>query len=167
MSHTLQAIVHKQGDIAKDFELESGYVLSAALENICSVVQELETTKFVDVREKLLDGFYSVVRDAEKLKLNVKWLREGLDRIFQTVGAFNHYKEVEESLKTAMQRMKSIQEALELKRAEMSEIKAIIQDLQGQLESELLKTEKFCSCMDDISSRWNSIRNTFISNGLL
>lgn len=166
MSHTLQAIIQKHGNIAKDFELESPSVLSAALENICTVLQELKSTTFNNATPKQLYGFYSVVRDAEKLKLNVKWLREGLDRISETVGMVYHYEEAEKSLKTAMQRMKSIQEALEMKRAELNETKRVIQDLRGQLELEMVKVEKFCSSLDDISCIWNSISNNSVSNGL-
>ncbi|PHT45643.1 hypothetical protein CQW23_14801 [Capsicum baccatum] len=81
LESTFQAICKKHGNIAKDFLLESGDILTSILKVICEVVLDLQKKCLSEVDRNLLDSYYLVVKDAEKLKVDVKWLRTRLDEI--------------------------------------------------------------------------------------
>lgn len=48
---------------------------------ICKVVQDLQKIQLKDLDISSLDSYYTAVRDAENMKVNVQWLRSRLDEI--------------------------------------------------------------------------------------
>ncbi|KAL2520693.1 uncharacterized protein Fot_24616 [Forsythia ovata] len=80
-AHTLNAINEKHGDITKDCSLESDRMKAVVLFAMCEVVQYLQKKQLKDLDGRMLESCYSAVRDAERMKMNVKWLRDRLDEI--------------------------------------------------------------------------------------
>lgn len=163
LSTTLQAIVDKHGDIAKDCQLESDYMRTPVLEGICKVVQDLQSIQFSELKQQHLKSFYSAVKDAERVNLNVSWLHERLDQLVQAVNSFN----LKDSKRKSMQRVESIKKALELKKVEMEEIQTKIQELEGQLASETLEEEILNITVTDITSKYEFFEDKCLTDGLL
>lgn len=137
LSMTLQAIINKHGDIAEDCRLESDYMRTPVLEGVCKVVQDLQNIQFRELKLHHLKSFYSAVKDAERVNLNVNWLHQRLDELVQAVNSIN----LKDSKQNRTQSLESIKKDLERKRVEMEEIQSKIQALEVQLASETLEEE--------------------------
>lgn len=163
LSMTLQAIINKHGDIAKDCQLESDYMRTPVLEGICKVVQDLQNIQFTELKQHHLKSFYSAVKDAERVNLNVKWLHQRLDELVQAVNSMN----LKDSKRKSMQRVESIKKALELNKVELEEIQSKIQELEGQLASETLEEEILNITVTDITSKYEFFEHKCLTDGLL
>ncbi|KAK9276727.1 hypothetical protein L1049_006263 [Liquidambar formosana] len=168
LSMTLQAIMNKHGDIAKDCNLQSNYMRTPILEGICRVVQDLQNIPFINLKEHHLQSFYSAINDAERVKLNVRWLRQRLDEIVEAVNAVAHFKNVKDAkAKNMQQQMESIKRTLELKKVDMMEHQSAIQALEGQLASETLEIENLENSITDIKSKYSPFHRKCLMDGLL
>ncbi|KAK4728739.1 hypothetical protein R3W88_021727 [Solanum pinnatisectum] len=133
---TFLAIVKKYGDITSDCSLESGYMLTSVLEAICKVVQQLQKKHLAEFDCDLLNSYCSVVRDAEKMKVNAKWLKTRLDEI---KNAKNRLVEQINDDKKNLQSMK----------AELEKLKSEIEERENLLDLDTLLTEDMSSLITD------------------
>lgn len=162
---TLQAIINKHGDIAKDCRLESDYMRTPVLEGICKVVQDLQNIQLHELKQRHLKSFYSAVKDAECVNLNVNWLHQRLDELVLAVSSFK----LKDSKRRRTQSLESIKKDLETKRVEMAAIQSNIQDLVVQLASETLDEEIMNSnpVTDIISTNFEFYERKCLTDGLL
>ena len=164
LSMTLQAIIKKHGDIAKDCQLESDYMRTPVLEGICKVVQDLQNIQFRELKQHHLKSFYSAVKDAERVNLNVNWLHQRLDELVHAVNSIN----LNDSKRRRNQSLESLKKALDSKRVEMEEIQTKIQELEVQLASETLEEEILNITVTDINtSNFESCEHKCLTDGLL
>lgn len=150
---TFLSIVKKHGDISSDCPLESSYMLTSVLEAICKVVQELQKKRLADFDCDLLNSYCSVVRDAERMKVNVKWLKTRLDEIKDAVNCIvktkklsNEKNRLEEQIKDDKKDLQSMKDALE-------KLKSEIVKRENLLELDTLLAEDISSLINDQALR--------------
>lgn len=160
LSKTLEAIMSKYGDIAKDCQLESNYMQTCILEGICRIVQKLEFLSFTHLKNDHLKSYYSTVEDALKMGLNVRWLHQRLEEIDLTVYSVKNLQFLREARREKTQMMDSIKISLAPKKAEivklqseMEKLRVEIQELEDQLEVATLESEELTSAISDIMSK--------------
>ncbi|PHU28212.1 hypothetical protein BC332_00305 [Capsicum chinense] len=129
---TFLAIVKKHGDITKDCLLESGYMLTSVLEAICKVVQELQQKHLSQFNCDLLNSYYSVVRDTEKMKVNVNWLRTRLDEIKDAVNCIVETKNLDNEKNRLTKQIENEKKDLESMNAELEKLKSEIARKENQ-----------------------------------
>ncbi|PHT92427.1 hypothetical protein T459_00309 [Capsicum annuum] len=129
---TFLAIVKKHGDITKDCLLESGYMLTSVLEAICKVVQELQQKHLTQFNCDLLNSYYSVVRDTEKMKVNVNWLRTRLDEIKDAVNCIVETKNLDDEKNRLTKQIENEKKDLESMNAELEKLKSEIARKENQ-----------------------------------
>ncbi|KAG8374933.1 hypothetical protein BUALT_Bualt10G0047100 [Buddleja alternifolia] len=126
---TIELIKARYGDIDKDCDLKSEMMRKVNLTGICSVLKELHKLKIEQLHVDSLEKYYDAVKDAEKIKIDMKWLRPQLDRIKEAidskVGAKrliaerdvqrNKLKKQEEELKALNTEKRKIMEEMALK----------------------------------------------------
>ncbi|KAI3966387.1 hypothetical protein MKW92_046916 [Papaver armeniacum] len=72
----------KYGHIAtKKVIKSSDTVLVACVSDLLRIISAMETKRGVELSEELLKEWEGIIKDAEALKFNVKWFREGFDRL--------------------------------------------------------------------------------------
>lgn len=167
LTPTLNAIMNKHGDIAKDCQFQSSCMLTSVLENICGLVKDLQNIPFTNLRWDRLKSFYSVLEDAENVKLNVKWLRNRLDEILEAVISVKEFKNIRDAKAKKTQRMETIKKSLDLKKAELVNIQSAIQLLENQLSSEETETEKLKGTLIDLTSKCHQFHQKGLMDGLL
>ncbi|KAF3680955.1 hypothetical protein FXO38_02014 [Capsicum annuum] len=156
---TFLAIVQKHGDITKDCPLESGYMLTSVLEAICKVVQELQQKHFTEFDCNLLNSYCSVVRDAEKMNVNVNWLRTRLDEIKDAVNCIIETKELNDEKNTLAKQIENEKEGLESMKAELEKLKSEIERKENLLNLDTLLTEDMSSLINDRALRIQQYKN--------
>ncbi|XP_059276212.1 uncharacterized protein LOC132030548 isoform X3 [Lycium ferocissimum] len=114
---TFLAICDKHGDITKDCPMESGEMLTSVLEVICKVVQELQKKHLTEVDRNVLDSYYLVVKDAEKMKVNVNWLRTRLDEIRDAINCIVETKKLNDEKNRFAERIENEKKDLESMKA--------------------------------------------------
>lgn len=167
LTATLNAIMNKHGDIAKDCQFQSSCMLTSVLENICGLVKDLQNIPFTNLKWDRLKSFYSVLEDAENVKLNVKWLRNRLDEILEAVISVKEFKNIRDAKAKKTQRMETIKKSLDLKKAELVNIQSAIQLLENQLSSEEMETEKLKGTLIDLTSKCQQFHQKGLMDGLL
>ncbi|XP_059670814.1 uncharacterized protein LOC132316338 [Cornus florida] len=118
----LRAIFSRYGDIAKDCSVVSIRSRSSFLEMICEIIQKLHDTEFIRITPVDLKSMLDQVRDLETVRMEVGWLRERLDDIFEAMQLFRGYS----TLKEAQRRKVP---AIEKKKEELKSINMEIVDL--------------------------------------
>ncbi|CAN4077735.1 unnamed protein product [Withania somnifera] len=121
---TFLAILAKYGNITKDFLLDSGPMLTLVLKVICEVVQDLQKKRLTEVDRDLLDSYYLVVKDAEKVKVNVNWLRTRLDEIRDAINCIFDTKKVNDERNRRAKQNEIEKKNLESKKAELEKLKS-------------------------------------------
>ncbi|KAI3840416.1 hypothetical protein MKX03_037828 [Papaver bracteatum] len=72
----------KYGHIAtKKVIKSSDTVLMACVSDLLRIISAMETKRGVELSEELLKEWEGIIKDAEALKFNVNWFREGFDRL--------------------------------------------------------------------------------------
>ncbi|PHU28214.1 hypothetical protein BC332_00307 [Capsicum chinense] len=156
---TFLAIVKKHGDITKDCPLESGYMLTSVLEAICKVVQELQQKHFSEFDCNLLNSYCSVFQDAEKMNVNVNWLRTRLDEIKDAVNCIIETKELNDEKNTLAKQIENEKEGLESMKAELEKLKSEIERKENLLDLDTLLTEDMSSLINDRALRIQQYKN--------
>ncbi|XP_021735835.1 centromere-associated protein E-like [Chenopodium quinoa] len=164
-SHIMQAIFNKYGDITKACTLQSELFKTLCLEGICKVVQKLYDTHLADMKFDDVKGFYSILRDAESLNFDVKWLHQRLDEIVKVMTSKDELKKLEDELRESKVKAEEISNALELKTIEQAKLEHDIEKLEEQNVIENLKIEELNAQIDNIKSTCLSFKQ--VTPGLL
>ncbi|XP_059661770.1 uncharacterized protein LOC132307909 [Cornus florida] len=131
----LHAIINRHGDIAKDCSLESGYMRTSALEGICKIVLELQRIRLTEFDSVRLSSYNSILKDADKMKIDVKWLQDRLDQIQEVVES---NVEVKKLIDLKTKRM----EQVEGTKTELQNLLSEIEAKERQLEQQTLEIEE-------------------------
>ncbi|KAG8374934.1 hypothetical protein BUALT_Bualt10G0047200 [Buddleja alternifolia] len=149
---TIESIKAKYGDIEKDCDLKSEVMRKVVVSGICNVLKELHKLKIEELNVDSLEKYYEAVKDAEKIKIDVKWLRPQLDKIKEAINSKvgakgliaerdvqkNKLKEQEEELKTLNIRKQNLEKEMVLTTAK-------IQSLDKDISSRTYDFAKFKS----------------------
>ncbi|PHT57900.1 hypothetical protein CQW23_00263 [Capsicum baccatum] len=156
---TFLAIVKKHGDITNDCPLESGYMLTSVLEAICKVVQELQQKQLTQFDCDLLSSYYSVVRDAEKMKVNVDWLRTRLDEIKDAVNCIVETKKLNDEKNRLAKQIENETKDLESMNAELEKLQSEIERKQNLRDLDVLLTEEVSILINDRALKIQHFQN--------
>uniref|UniRef100_M1AWC5 Phospholipase n=1 Tax=Solanum tuberosum TaxID=4113 RepID=M1AWC5_SOLTU len=156
---TFLAIVKEYGDITSDCSLESGYMLTSVLEAICKVVQELQKKHLAEFDCDLFNSYCSVVRDAEKMKVNVKWLETRLDEIKNAVNCIVETKKLNDEKNRIVEQINDDKKNLQSMKAELEKLKSEIEERENLLDLDTLLTEDMSSLINDRALRIQQFQN--------
>ncbi|XP_050208017.1 receptor-like protein EIX2 isoform X2 [Mercurialis annua] len=139
----LDAILAKYGDIARDFPISCRKILTSALESVCEAILDLKAVSFVELQRSHLHCLYSVIIDAEFMKLDVQWLRKRYLELADAVDT-KEYENMQTSIKAVEKNIAGKKATLSLKKTEMSKLQSEIEALEtevaeGEAKSESLK----------------------------
>ncbi|XWS33805.1 hypothetical protein CRYUN_Cryun22dG0114300 [Craigia yunnanensis] len=70
----LRNVIERDGDIAMNYIVETMKHRSLFLEDICEIIQTLQTTKFVDITQTEVKKMPALVGDLGRVNLDVGWL---------------------------------------------------------------------------------------------
>nr|XP_016461451.1 PREDICTED: uncharacterized protein LOC107784782 [Nicotiana tabacum] len=156
---TFLAIREKHGDITKDCPLESGQMLSSVLEVICKVVQELQKKRLTDVDRNVLNSYYLVVKDAEKMKVNVNWLRARLDEIKDAVNSIVETKNLNDEKNRLAELIENEKRDLVFMKTELEKLKVEIATKESQLNVETLVNQELSSMISNRALEIQQLQN--------
>ncbi|XP_059670815.1 uncharacterized protein LOC132316339 [Cornus florida] len=145
----LNTIFLRHGDIAKDCSLVGIRSRSSLLEIICEIIQKLQDTEFIHITPVELKSMIDHVCDMETVKLEVRWLHQRLDDIFEAMRQFKGYS----SLKKAQRRTTKVIEKKEeeIKSFNM-EFLATQEEILALQQKSLTLKEKVLSAEDELTS---------------
>ncbi|KAK4746626.1 hypothetical protein SAY87_025663 [Trapa incisa] len=140
VSSILQAILEKHGDIAENCRLESIAMRSYYLECVCFVVQELQSISFTTLTESKVNETLAIVKDLESSHIEVKWLREIIDKLSEVTEFVSKHETVkaakvesDQAVEGAMRELDLQSKALAVKEQEVLELKAVVAEVEQRL----------------------------------
>ncbi|KAI3883697.1 hypothetical protein MKW92_038823 [Papaver armeniacum] len=71
----------KYGHIATKKVMKNSDIILACVTNLLKIISAMETKLGVELSEELLEEWEGFIKDAEALKFNIKWLREGFNQL--------------------------------------------------------------------------------------
>ncbi|KAI3914663.1 hypothetical protein MKX01_008022 [Papaver californicum] len=134
-------ICGKYGHIATRKVIKfSDTILVACVTNLLKVISAMETNRGAELSEALLERWEGFIKDAETLEFNIKWLREGFNRLE------NHWRPLFGIVKEVESRSQVL-DAMQVKyvylsrredelNAELSEVKIQKRKAEGTISSE-------------------------------
>ncbi|XP_059318793.1 uncharacterized protein LOC132069466 [Lycium ferocissimum] len=156
---TFLAIRKKHGDITKDCPMESGDMLTSVLEVICKAVQELQKKRLIEIDRNLLDSYYLVVKDAEKMKVNVNWFRTRLDEIKDAINCIVETKKINDEMNKLAEKNENEKKNIESMKVELEKLKSEIQRKESQLNLDMLVTEELSNTINNRALRIQQFQN--------
>ncbi|KAK6130040.1 hypothetical protein DH2020_036226 [Rehmannia glutinosa] len=167
LAHTLKAINKKHGDITQDSLLESDCMKTLVLLGICKVVQDLQRKHLKDLDISTLDSYYTAVRDAENMKVNVQWLHNRLDEIKDAVKFTAEAKVLVNEKNRRLEDIDSKKKELLLREGELERLKSEIQDIEEQVAREVVLVEELNKKIGAQTSRFSKFQHTQLMDGLI
>ncbi|KAI3453706.1 hypothetical protein Pfo_010369 [Paulownia fortunei] len=167
LAHMLKAINKKHGDITQDCSLESDCMKTLVLLGICKVVQDLQKKQLKDLDISTLDSYYTAVRDAENMKVNVHWLRNRLDEIKDAVKLTNEAKGLANEKNRRLENIDNKKKELLLRKGELERLKSEIQDIEGQVAQEVVMVEELNKKIGAQTSKFSQFEHTYLMDGLV
>ncbi|CAI9755442.1 unnamed protein product [Fraxinus pennsylvanica] len=128
---TLNSITEKHGDITKDCLLESDRMKTLVLFGICEVVQDLQKKQLKEIDVSMLESCYSAVQDAEKMKMNVKWLRNRLDEIKDATLSAGEALRLMDEKKRLMKSIENKRKDILLHKGELKRLNSEIEEMEA------------------------------------
>ncbi|KAK4422611.1 hypothetical protein Salat_1843600 [Sesamum alatum] len=162
--HTLKAINKKHGDITQDCSLESDCMKTLVLLGICKVVQELEKKQLKDIDVNTLDSYYTVVRDAENMKVNVQWLHDRLDEIKDAVILREAAKGMVDERNRRLESIDNRKKELSMRKVEVERLMSEIKSFEDQLAREVIMVDQLNR---KIGAQTSEFQHTYLMDGLL
>lgn len=167
LAHTLKAINKKHGDITRDCSLESDCMKTLVLLGICKVVQDLQKKQLKDLDISSLDSYYTAVRDAENMKVNVQWLHSRLDEIKDAVKLTDEGKGLVNERNRRLETIDRKKKELLLRKVELERLKSDVQDIEEQLAQEVVMVEELNKKFSDQISKISQFQHTYLMDGLI
>ncbi|KAL0307429.1 UNVERIFIED_CONTAM: hypothetical protein Sangu_3032300 [Sesamum angustifolium] len=162
--YTLKAINKNHGDITQDCSLKSDCMKTLVLLGICKVVQDLEKKQLKDIDISTLDSYYTAVRDAENMKVNVQWLHDRLDEIKDAVILREEAKGMVDERNRRLASIDNRKKELLMRKVEVERLKSEIQDIEDQLAQEVFMVDELNR---KIGAKTSEFRHTYLMDGLL
>ncbi|KAL6558949.1 hypothetical protein OROMI_019299 [Orobanche minor] len=163
----LKRVFGKYGDITTETDLESPNSLSNFLRQLCGVYEKLERTKFLQLTRPELDGMLADVRDCERVKLNVGWLREKLEFVSGTWTSYRQYSSLKEEVGRYDVSVESVERRMDVLRTELSELQQEISAGEAELAARRAKADRVRAVLVDTKARVENLVKQNLADGLL
>ncbi|KAL7150342.1 hypothetical protein ABFS83_05G105900 [Erythranthe nasuta] len=167
LADTLKAINEKYGDITKDCSLESDCMKTLVLIGVCKVVQDLQKKQLEELDIGFLDSCYTAVRDAESMKVNVRWLSNRLDEIKDAVRSSDEGKRLVDERNRRLENIDKEKREVSLRKAEMEKLKSEIRDLEDRLVQEAVLVDELNKKISARTTRFSQLQNMYVVDGLV
>ncbi|KAL7111684.1 hypothetical protein ACP275_05G105300 [Erythranthe tilingii] len=167
LADTLKAINEKYGDITKDCSLESDCMKTLVLIGVCKVVQDLQKKQLEELDIGFLDSCYTAVRDAESMKVNVRWLSDRLDEIKDAVRSSDEGKRLVDERNRRLENIDKEKKEVSLRKAEMEKLKSEIQDLEDRLVQEAVLVDELNKKISARTTRFSELQRMYVVDGLV
>ncbi|KAK6117075.1 hypothetical protein DH2020_049120 [Rehmannia glutinosa] len=154
-------------DETKDSLLESDCMKTLVLLGICKVVQDLQRKHLKDLDISTLDSYYTAVRDAENMKVNVQWLHNRLDEIKDAVKFTAEAKVLVNEKNRRLEDIDSKKKELLLREGELERLKSEIRDVEEQVAREVVLVEELNKKIGAQTSRFSKFQHTQLMDGLI
>lgn len=161
--HTLEAINKKHGDITRDCSLESDCIRTFVLLGVCKVVKDLEKKRLKDLDVNSLGSYYTAVRDAENVKLNVQWLRRRLDEIRDACNLSDEAKGLKNERDRLAGNIDRKRQEISACRVQLEKLKSEVHYIKDQLALDLEMVEELNYEM----SKWSRFQHANLMDGLI
>ncbi|KAL2497884.1 Uncharacterized protein Adt_23434 [Abeliophyllum distichum] len=166
-AHTLNAINEKHGDITKDCSLESDIMKAVVLFGICEVVQYLQKKQLKDLDSRQLESCYSALRDAERMKMNVKWLCNRLDEIKDAAESVGGAKNLMDEKERLMENIDNKRKAIILLKSEFKRLNSEIEETEGQVARETVTIEGLDKNIRTLTYKLQHLQQMPLIDGLI
>lgn len=164
---TIKAIEKKHGAITKNSSLESDCMKTLIMVGICKVVQDLQKKRLDELDISSLDSYYTAVRDAESMKVDVQWLHDRLDEIKEAVTLSSEVKSIENERKGQLLVTYQKRDDLLLHMVELERVKLEVQDLDDELRQETAKIEEMNKKHREYMSKISQFQQGSLMDGLI
>ncbi|XP_057775803.1 uncharacterized protein LOC130994760 [Salvia miltiorrhiza] len=165
--HTLEAINKKHGDITRGCLLESDCMKTVVLLGICKVVQDLQRKQLKDLDINGLNSYYTAVRDAENMKVNVQWLRSRLDEIGDACKLSDGAKRLMDERDRQVGNIDETKKKLSQRRVDLERLQSEVQGIEEQLVQELVLVEELNKKFSNQLSKISRFRHANLMDGLI
>lgn len=146
----LKAVFLKHGNIVANSSLQSLQCRSALLEVVCGIIQRLQSGDFEHLTEVELESMFTSVQDLEFSKVEVCWLRKGLDEVKEALPLAKQCSSLKED------KGKNLQDIGKMEK-EMAGCEDKSKSLQIQETKE--QTEKLSETIKNIETKLKEIRD--------
>ncbi|KAK4428140.1 hypothetical protein Salat_1583000 [Sesamum alatum] len=109
---------------------------------ICKVVQELEKKQLKDIDVSTLDSYYTAVRDAKNMKVNVQWLH---DRVA---------KGMVDERNRRLENIDNRKKEMSMRKVEVERLMSEIEGIEDQLAREVIM-------VDQLNRKINALTSEF------
>lgn len=165
--HTLKAVNKKHGDITEGCLLESDCMKTVVLLGISKVVQDLQKKQLKDLDFNSLDSYYTAVRDAENMKVNVQWLRSRLDEIRDACKFFDEAKGLVDERDRRVGKIDETKKELSQRRVDLERLQSEVRDIEGKLAREVVMVEELNKKYGDQMSKISQFQRANLMDGLI
>ncbi|KAI3894050.1 hypothetical protein MKW92_026068 [Papaver armeniacum] len=134
----------KYGHIATKKVIKfSDTVLLACVTNLLKIISAMETMRGEELSEELLEEWEGFIKDAEALKFNIKWLRNGFNRLKNHWMSLHREVESDEQVLDAMQvnypglwtRRDELETEIDELETDLSQVKIQIRKAEAEISS--------------------------------
>ncbi|XP_059623565.1 uncharacterized protein LOC132266650 [Cornus florida] len=139
----LKAICLKHGDIAKNCSLLSVTSRSSLLEIVCDIVQKSQDTEFRRITHVDLESMLDQVRDLETVNMEVGWLHQWLDKIFDAMPLFKGYSTLKKEILALQQKILTLKENVLLAENQLAPMKAEAEKIDEKVSETNAKLKCF------------------------
>ncbi|XVF59694.1 hypothetical protein PTKIN_Ptkin07bG0296600 [Pterospermum kingtungense] len=166
----LRKVMEKHGDIAANCIMVMVENRSFFLEKLCEIIQTLQTTKFVDVKQSAVKKMLALVADLGRINLDVEWLQKRLEEILEAIEFIKQSSCFKESMERNAQTIQKSKRALRIYEGRMLTRKAQIRALKEKASLEKEKMDAAEAENRDILQRVSNLKQKvkrFIKESLL
>ncbi|KAJ8535509.1 hypothetical protein K7X08_023229 [Anisodus acutangulus] len=122
---------------------------------------ELQKTCLTEVDRNFLDSSYLVIRDAEKMRVNVSWLRTQLNEINDAINCITETKKINDEMNRLAEQNEN-EKNLESMKVELEKLKSEIASRERQLNLETLVTEDLNSMINGRALKIQQFQNMLL-----
>ncbi|GFQ04923.1 hypothetical protein PHJA_002636400 [Phtheirospermum japonicum] len=171
----LEGIFVKHGDITAECTLESPELRSHFLGRLCSVYDKLQQAKFPEkITHVELDEMLLVVRDCEKVKINVGWLRARIEYVSDTLTGYYKYLRFKERGAEYEKYVESKEKELGVYEGELAElerkvclVRQRVCTAREEVVAKRAKAEEMKKMVEEIKTRVKTLRGQTVVHGLV
>ncbi|KAG8381485.1 hypothetical protein BUALT_Bualt06G0126700 [Buddleja alternifolia] len=165
--HMLKAIYKKHGDITQGCSLESDCMKTLVLLGICKVVQDLQGKQLEDLDISTLDSYYTTVRDAKSLNINVQWLLNRLDEIREAVKLADEVKGLVDERKRRLESVEDKKIEIIMRKVELQRLELEIQKIEELFGRDNVMVECLNRHIGEQTSKIAGFLHKYLMDGLV
>lgn len=162
----LRNIIEKHGDIAVNCSATTVAGRSMFLQSICDIMQTLEASKAVDIKESEIEDMLDMVEELAKHKLQVGWLKKRLDEILNAIKAIKSYPDLRnakaantKSIQESENSLKCYKNVIQLHKAKIQESEFTIKLFERKVVLEQEKLGMMRAESEGIKDRVSSLQS--------